>query len=275
MTATAATPRATPLTRRSPPPTWPGTVVLALVTMVGLLGFFWPFIADSSLAAEHGADAPWLFAVIMALLGTSLLVEQGNARLDAKTVAVLGALAALGAALRVLGAGIAGLEPVFFLVVLSGRVLGRRLAFLCGALILLAGAFLTGAVGPWTPFQMIATGWVALGAALLPALRGRREVLLLAAYGAIAGFAYGALMNLWFWPFLGASAPPGAGYVPGEGAGANLTHYAVFYAATSFLWDLPRAILTATLVVIAGGPMLRTLRRATRAARFESMGVSP
>lgn len=265
--------RATLRTRHSPPPTWPGTLVLALVTMVGLIEFFWPFVADSSLAAEHGADAPWLFAVIMALLGTSLLVEQGNERLDAKTVAVLGALAALGAALRVLGAGLAGLEPVFFLLVLSGRVLGRRLAFLCGSLILLAGAFLTGAVGPWTPFQMIATGWVCLGAALLPSLRGRCEVLLLAAYGALAGFAYGALMNLWFWPFLGAFAPPGAGYVPGEGAAANLTHYAVFYAATSFLWDLPRALLTATLVVIAGGPMLTTLRRATRAARFEPPGA--
>lgn len=250
-------------------PTWPGTVVLAVVTLVGVLAFTWPFFATSTLVTEHTQDAPWVFAGIMALLAVSLLAEQGNGRLDAKSVAVLGALAALGGALRVLGAGTAGLEPVFFLVVLAGRVLGRRLAFLCGCLVLLTGAFLTGGVGPWTPFQMIATGWVALGAALLPGrLRGRVEVIVLALYGAATGLAYGAIMNLWFWPFLGASAPSGAGFVPGAGA-ANLTHYLVFYLATSLVWDAPRALLTFVLVLLAGGPMLATLRRATRRARFE------
>lgn len=274
MTATAPT---TPTvdTRPSRPPTWPGTLVLILVTAVGLLSFLWPFFGDSVLATEHGADAPWLFAGIMALLGCSLLAEQGNGRLDAKTVAVLGCLAALGGALRVLGAGLAGLEPVFFLIVLSGRVLGRRLAFLCGALVLLAGAFLTGAVGPWTPFQMIATGWVCLGAALLPPARGRAEIALLAAYGVVAGFAYGAIMNLWFWPFMGASAPPGAGFDPAADTAANLVHYGVFYAATSLAWDLPRAVLTAGLILLAGRPMLTTLRRATRAARFETAAGTP
>lgn len=265
-------PRADRPRRRGTPgdtaPEWPGTLVLVLVSLVGLMAFFWPFFATSALIAEHASLAPWLFAALMALLGVSLLAEQGNGRLDAKTVAVLGALAALGGALRVLGAGTAGLEPVFFLVVVAGRVLGRRLAFLGGCLILLTGAFLTGAVGPWTPFQMIATGWVALGAALLPGLRGRWEVLALAVYGAIAALLYGAVMNLWFWPFMGAAAPPGAGFVPGDTA-TNLTHYAAFYLATSLVWDAPRAVLTAALVGIAGRPLLATLRRATRRARFE------
>lgn len=256
------------MTARSSAPTWPGTLVLGLVTLVGVMAFTWPFFATSTVITEHSEVAPWLFAALMALLGVSLLAEQGNGRLDAKTVAVLGALAALGGALRVLGAGTAGLEPVFFLVVLAGAVLGRRLAFLGGCLILLTGAFLTGAVGPWTPFQMIATGWVALGAALLPRVRGRAEVVLLAAYGVVAALAYGVVMNLWFWPFLGASAPAGAGFVPGAGA-ANLAHYAVFYVATSLVWDAPRAVLTALLVLVAGRPLLTTLRRATRRAHFE------
>lgn len=251
-------------------PTWPGTLLLVFVTAVGVLAFTWPFVATSNLAATHSANAPWLFAALMGLLGISLLAEQGNGRLDAKTIALLGAIAALGGALRVLGAGTAGLEPVFFHVVLAGRVLGRRLAFLGGCLILLTGAFLTGAVGPWSPFQMIATGWVAFGAALLPAVRGRVEVAMLAAYGAIAGLAYGAVMNLWFWPFLGASAPPGAGFEVGADLATNLGHYLVFYLATSLAWDLPRAALTAVLVLLAGRPMLRVLRRATRRARFEA-----
>lgn len=253
-----------------PAPTWPGTLLLILVTAVGVLAFTWPFFATSALATDHSADAPWIFTALMALLGASLLAEQGNGRLDAKTVALLGAIAALGGALRVLSAGTAGLEPVFFLVVLAGRVLGRRLAFLGGCLILLTGAFLTGAVGPWSPFQMIATGWVALGATLLPAVRGRSEVALLAAYGGTAGLLYGAVMNLWFWPFLGASAPAGAGFVPGADLATNLGHYLVFYLATSLAWDLPRAVLTTVLVIVAGRPMLAVLRRATRRAHFET-----
>ena len=84
-------------------------------------------------------------------------------------------------------------------------------------------------------------------------------------------------MNLWFWPFLGASAPPAAGYEPGAGAAANLGHYAVFYVTTSLAWDLPRGLLTAALTLVASKPLLRALRRSVRAARFEAQPtfVSP
>ena len=56
--------------------------------------------------------------------------------------------------------------------------------------------------------------WVALGAGLLPRASGRAERSLLAAYGLVSGMVYGAVMNLWFWPFMGATAPTGAGYRP-------------------------------------------------------------
>jgi energy-coupling factor transport system substrate-specific component len=247
-------------------------VVLILVSLVGAMAFLWPFFIDPQVGLAHGRDAPWLFAALMSLLGLTLLAEQSSGRLDAKTVAVLGVLAALGGSLRVLSAGTAGLEPVFFLVVVAGRVLGRRLAFLAGALILLLGAFLTGGIGPWAPFQMIATGWVALGAALLPAWRGRREVLLLAAYGLVMGLGYGVVMNLWFWPFMGATAPSGAAFVAGGELAVNLTHYAVFYLTTSLAWDLPRGVLTCVLIVTAGRPVLAALRRAVRQASFEAVG---
>lgn len=255
-----------------PAATWPGTLVLLLVSLVGVMAFTWPFFVDPRSGLAHGTDAPWLFAVLMSLLGVSLLAEQSSGRLDAKTVAVLGVLAALGGCLRLLSAGTAGLEPVFFLVVVAGRVLGSRLAFLAGALILLLGAFLTGGIGPWAPFQMIASGWIALGAAVLPALRGRAEVVMLAGYGLIAGLLYGLVMNLWFWPFIGSGAPAGAGFVPGADPVTNLGRYAVFYLATSLGWDLPRAVLTCLLVAVAGPAALATLRRAVRAAAFEETG---
>lgn len=61
---------------------------------------------------------------------------------------------------------------MFFLMVLSGRVLGPGFGFVLGALSMFASALLTGGVGPWLPFQMLAMGWVSLGAGLLPARPG-------------------------------------------------------------------------------------------------------
>ncbi len=244
---------------------------LALVSLVGLVAFGWPFLADPAVGEQHGRDAPWLFAALLGLLALVLLAEMTAHGLDAKAVAVLGVLAAMGGALRVLSAGTAGLEPMFFLIVLGGRVLGPSKGFLLGALALLTGAFLTGGVGPWLPFQMLAAGWVAMGAGLLPRATGRAERLLLAAYGTASGLAYGAVMNLWFWPFIApASAPTGAGYVPGDPALANLGHYAVFYLATSLGYDLPRAVLTGTVILLVGGRVLVALRRAVRKAKFDT-----
>lgn len=253
-----------------------GTVVLVLVTLLGLIAFAWPFFAPAEVVRDHGQDTPYLFAVLIGLLGFNVLAQQSDGTLDAKRVAVLGVVAALGGGLRVLSAGTAGLEPVFLVVILAGRVLGRRVAFLVGALALLVGAFLTGGIGPWTAFQMIATGWTALGAALLPRIRRPRlEVAMLAGYGLAAGLLYGLVMNLWFWPFLAMGTAPGGGaaFVPGADPHTNLAHYAVFYATTSLGWDLPRGLLSALLIVLAGRRILATLRRAARRARFDADGL--
>ena len=252
---------------------WRTTVVMALVILVGVAAFGWPFLASPGSEVSqmgHSTDASFLFVALMSLMALALLAEMTSGGIDAKTIAVLGVLAAAGGALRVLSAGTAGLEPMFFLLVVAGRVLGARLGFMLGALALLASAFLTAGVGPWTPFQMIAAGWVCMGAGLLPRASGKAERWLLAAYGLVCGLAYGLVMNLWFWPFLGSSAPSGAGYVPGDGAAANLGHYAVFYVTTSLAWDVPRGVLTAALTLLASGSLLRALRRSVRKARFDA-----
>lgn len=247
---------------------WTSVAALLLVSLVGIVAFGWPFLASPGTGLAHGQDAPWLFAALLGLLAVVSLAEASAGGLDAKTVAVLGVLAAMGGALRVLSAGTAGLEPMFFLVILAGRVLGPSMGFVLGSLAVVTGGFLTGGIGPWTPFQMIGAGWVGLGAALLPRAGGWAERSLLAAYGLVAGLVFGAVLNLWFWPFLGASAPAGAGFVAGADVGTNLGHYALFYVATSLGWDVPRGLLTAALVLFAGKPVLATLRRAVRRAAF-------
>jgi len=246
--------------------------VLGVTVLVGVAAFTWPFLLGPGTGSDHASDAPWLFVLLIALMAALVVSELSSGGLDAKTVAVLGVLSAVGGALRVLGAGTAGLEPLFFLLVVAGRVLGRGAGFVLGALAVLVGAFLTGGVGPWAPFQMVAAGFVGFGAASLPRARGRRERVLLAAYGLVAGLAYGLLMNLWFWPFTTTGGAVGTTFVPGDPVSANLARYAAFYLATSLGWDLPRGLLTAGLVLAAGRPVMASLRRGVRRAAFAVEG---
>jgi energy-coupling factor transport system substrate-specific component len=60
------------------------------------------------------------------------------------------------------------------------------------------------------------------------------------------------------------------GFVPGAALTENLGHYGVFYLATSLGWDLPRGVLNAVLVMVAGPALLRVFRRAARRAAFGS-----
>ncbi|WP_016906688.1 ECF transporter S component [Streptomyces xiaopingdaonensis] len=245
---------------------------LGLTSAAGVAAFGWPLLADSASGLAHSGDAPWLFAGLLPLLLAVVVATIADTGLDAKAVAMLGVLAAAGAALRPLGAGTAGLEPMFFLMVLAGRVLGPGFGFVLGALSMFAGALLTGGVGPWMPFQMLTMGWVSMGAGLLPghaSLRGRRELLLLAAYGALAALAYGLVMNLQGWPYI-AGLGSGLSFVPGDPLHDNLARYLAYVLATSLGWDVPRALLTVVLTLTLGSTVLRALRRATRRAAFDA-----
>ncbi|MFD8211335.1 ECF transporter S component [Streptomyces sp. NPDC059695] len=246
---------------------------LVLVSLVGVLAFCWPLFADAgSAVTSHAGDAPWLFAALLPLLVAVVVATIADCGMDAKAVAMLGVLAAVGAALRPLGAGTAGLEPMFFLMVLSGRVLGPGFGFVLGSVTMFASALLTGGVGPWMPFQMLSMGWFTMGAGLLPGpdrLRGRAELLMLSAYGFVAAFAYGTVMNLQGWVLLqGLSS--GISFVPGAPLDENLVRFLAYVLATSLGWDLGRAALTVVLTVTVGGALLRALRRATRRANFEA-----
>ena len=244
-----------------------------LATAVGVIAFGWPFLAEpGSSAVAHASDAPWVFAAVVPLVVLVVLAQVADGGMDAKAIAILGVLAAVVCILRPLGAGTAGLEPIWFVIILGGRALGPGFGFSLGALSLAASALITGGVGPWLPFQMIAAAWVGLGAGLLPMIRGRAEIGMLAAYGLIASMAYGLGMNLWFWPFLGGleatAYSPAILFDPGAPVGDNLARWFAFSLVTSLGWDIPRGVLTAVLILIAGRPMLTALSRAARRANF-------
>ncbi len=245
-------------------------LALTAAFAVGIVAFGWPFLVQpgAALDTSHSGDAPLVFVVLLPLLAAVVLAELTSGGMDAKAVAMLGMLAAVGGALRALGPGTAGLEPSFAVIVLGGRVFGRGFGFVLGALALFVGALITGGVGPWLPFQMVAAGFVGFFAGCLPPARGRVEVGLLAVYAATVSVGYGALMNLWFWPFGGYG--PEVSYVAGDSFAANLDRYLLFYLTTSLPWDLGRAVLSLLVLLLAGGALLRALRRAARRAAFDA-----
>ncbi len=241
--------------------------ILILVSVVGLGMYVWPLFADVESDLAHSADAPLLFAVVLAMLVVVLTNEVLSGAMDAKALAMLGVLAATAAALRPLGSGVSGFQPMFIVLILGGRALGPGFGFSLGLVGMFGSALLTGGVGPWLPFQMLGAAWLGMGAGLLPRCGGRTEVAMLATYGAISGVLYGFLLNMWFWPFL-TTAESAISFVAGDPVTDNLGRFLAFCLITSLGFDIPRALGNIVLISVVGGPMLRAIRRATRKANF-------
>ncbi len=242
-------------------------MILALISLIGLVAFVYPFFLailphSDSLNARAG-DAPIVFGIVMPLLLLLIVAELSSRQMNAKVVAVLGVLTAINAVLR-LPTGIGDSPTFFFLPILVGYTYGARFGFLHGALSLFVSALLTVGVGPWLPFQMLAMGWLGLGGAglrMVPLPPGsKREVIVLACYGYIGCMLFGALMNMYFWPFQ--TGATGLSWQPGLALGPAVQRYWAFYVLSgSLAWDALRAVSTTALILLLGRPLLRELRR--------------
>jgi len=255
-------------------------LVMALASVAGLLMFCWPlFVRVEPASLQHGVDAPFVFFAILPVLIVVVLAELSEGGMDSKSLAMLGVLSAINAALRPLGAGTAGIETVFFVLVLAGRVFGAGFGFVLGCTSLFASALLTAGVGPWLPFQMLAAAWIGMGAGLLPRrVTGKAEIAMLVAYGIVVAYVFGFLMNLWFWPFVtGADMAYHDGsiaYAAGAPVLENLHRFVVFTVLTSTAgWDTGRAITNTVAIVVLGPAVLATLRRAARKASYGMPGT--
>jgi len=239
-------------------------VVYVLVAVVGAAAFLFPFWVpgDASIGSAHRGDAPIVTAAVAALVVAAVTLEVRRGTMNGAAIALLGVLsasAALGRLLDLPGGG----SGIFFLVVLAGAAFGPRFGLLLGLCSMATSALLTGGVGPWLPFQMLALGWLGAGAGglgrLTARLPRRTEVVALACYGWVWGFLYGAIMNLWFWPYAVGTGP--LSWQPGLSLGETVVHYWRFYVLTSFAWDAAGALANAVLIVVTGGALLTCMRR--------------
>lgn len=259
---------ARPVVRGAVPLGLRSATVLAVASLAGLMMLVWPLLVR--VPDQARVDPPFLFILLLPVVLVVVLAEFSEGGMDTRVLAVLGVLTAVSAVLRGISAGTAGVELVFFLLILAGRVFGPGFGFVLGCTSLFVSALATAGVGPWLPFQMLAAAWVGMGAGLLPRrVRGRREIALLAGYGIVAAYVYGALLNLQGWPFLlGIEVlghQGGLSYVAGAPLLENLERFGVYTLLTSTgSWDTGRAITNTVAIVLLGPAVLTTLRRASR-----------
>ena len=234
-------------------------------SMVGAVLFLWPFLGG------HLPAAGPTTAIGLGTAAAFVAVEVAARQLDARSMALLAALAAVDAAARaVLITGIGGFSPIFLLILCGGYVFGAGYGFVLGAVSLLVSALVTGAVGPWLPYQVFAVGWVGALAGFVG--RGRvgrptgRDVAVLAVTGIVAGYGFGAAMDVWNWTFYQSS--PGLGFHAGMPAGVALEHFGRYYVVTSLAYDSFRAGGNAVMVAALGLPVLVALARLR--ARFRT-----
>ena len=74
-------------------------------------------------------------------------------------------------------------------------------------------------------------------------------------------------MNLQFWPWALGSGTE-LSYLPGGGLTENISRFFTYHFISSLAWDIPRAILTATLISLGAKPILGALRRLQIQSRF-------
>ena len=248
-------------------------LVLSVASLGGLMMLCWPLLLQ--VPDDARVDPPFLFLALLPIVIAVVLAEISEGGLDPRTLAILGVLSASVAVLRGMSAGTAGVELVFFLLILGGRVFGPGFGFVLGCTSLFASALMTAGVGPWLPFQMLVSAWVGMGAGLLPRrFSGRGEIAMLVVYGILAAYVFGLLMNLSGWPFLlGVQVPGHEGslaYVPGAPLLENLKTFTAYTLITSTgSFDTGRAITNSVAIVLLGPAVLTTLRRAARRAVVE------
>jgi energy-coupling factor transport system substrate-specific component len=260
-----------------------GNIFFAGLTLAGVAFFLFPFwapllspstppalsgasaaVKGPDLSGAEGRTSLLLFSAAVAMILLAILSEAQHG-LTMHTIAMLGALVGLNTALRLIDNLLplpGGFSPVFLLITLVGFVFGARLGFLMGALTLLVSDPVSpGGLGPWTPYQMLAAGWAGMTAAMLPR---RSPLWVIALLGAGWGWMYGALTNLYFWPY--ALGAPDISWNPALSPMETLARYGRYYLVTSLAWDTMRAVGNFALLLLMGTALIRALERFRRRA---------
>ena len=177
------------------------------------------------------------------LLGGFAWYERS--RPTSQVVALVAALAALAVAGRLAFAALPNVKPTTDIVIFAGYALGPAPGFAVGGLAALVSNFWFGQ-GPWTPWQMAGWGMCGILGAGLAVVRPRAGRLTLAVVCALAGVAYGALLNF--------------SLMATYGGDLSWQRFLVL-ESRAVPFDAAHAIGNAALALLAGPAMVRMLVR--------------
>jgi energy-coupling factor transport system substrate-specific component len=178
-----------------------------------------------------------------ALLGGFAWYERS--RPTSQVVALVAALAALAIAGRIAFAALPNVKPTTDIVIFAGYALGPAPGFAVGGLAALVSNFWFGQ-GPWTPWQMVGWGMCGILGAGLAVVRPRAGRITLAVVCALAGIAYGALLNF--------------SLMATYGGDLSWQRFLAL-EARAVPFDAAHAIGNAALALVAGPAMIRMLVR--------------
>jgi energy-coupling factor transport system substrate-specific component len=181
-----------------------------------------------------------------------------RSRPPSQVVALVAALAALAIAGRIAFAAFPNVKPTTDIVIFAGYALGGAPGFAVGALAALVSNFWFGQ-GPWTPWQMAGWGLCGvLGAILALGVRNAGRVTL-AATCALAGIAYGALMNF--------------SLMATYGGDLSWRHFLVL-EARAIPFEVAHVLGNVVLALVAGPAMVRMLVRFRERFEWARRGAS-
>lgn len=160
---------------------WIGIIVAALC--IGILVF---------------EDRKYLYVSILIAIVSCVMAYSAYERKSGniRRMVVISVMVSAAVAGRCIFAAVPGFKPVTAMVIITAVYLGSEAGFVTGSLTALVSDMFFG-IGPWTPFQMAAFGMAGLiaGIPFMQKLLRYRPWLLL--YGAAAGAAYSAVMDVW------------------------------------------------------------------------------
>ncbi len=196
--------------------------------------------------------------VILALVLCGGFAWYERRRPPARIVALVAAMAALAVVGRLAFAAFPNVKPTTDIVLFAGFALGAVPGFAVGAITAIASNVFLGQ-GPWTAWQMVGWGGVGVAGALLAKTVGDREPsrVQLAIVCGLAGFAFGAFMDVYQWTLA---------------ARQDLPSYLAI-AGTSFPYNFAHAVGNVVFCLLIGPVFIRSLRRYRQ--RFEVRWAAP
>ncbi|MEY4322684.1 MAG: hypothetical protein RL410_465 [Actinomycetota bacterium] len=240
-------------------------VLLIATSILGGLLLFWPLFANAeSIRSWQNIGAPLLTVMLIPAMIALAVSEVIGKNFNTRQLAILAVITAVAAAVRPLGAGVAGIEPLWIIVIIAGSALGPTSGFVVGSASIATSSLFTGSIGPWLPYQMLMGAWIGAGAGLVSYSK-KKNVALLALYALFSTFFFGWLMNLWFWPTSVGLAQDVA-FNPATSPADRFSAWIHFSLISSVGFDIPRALFTAIGVALAAPSLLKTIRRANRRA---------